>query len=162
MLDAVEPVVMPCHSAEAGDAIECPRCSTVFTPKRSNQRYCSRSCAKSATRNATRANRCAENRKRSWQHYERADRLKEMIYSTPPQERLGVMKHILEFIPHDAGLRNILTDPELHMRPPRVDNRLNIAKAANAYTQKFYGLSVKRYIKAVMAGKAPEGTPLRA
>jgi hypothetical protein len=85
-----------------------------------------------------------------------------MIYSTPPQVRLGVMKHILSFIPHDAGLRNILTDPELHMEPPRVDNRMNIAKAANAYTQKFFGLSIKRYIKAVRAGEEPEGIPLSA
>lgn len=162
MFDAVDPIVMPSHSADAGDAIECPRCGTVFTPIRSNQRYCSRPCAKSATRNATRGNRCAENRKRSWQHYERADRLKEMIYSTPPLERLEVMKHILEFIPHDAGLRNILTDPELLMKPPRVDNRTNIAKAANAYSQKFFGLSVKRYIKAVMAGEEPEGIPLQS
>lgn len=63
-------------------------------------------------------------------------------------------------IPHDAGLRNILTDPELHKRRPRADGRMNIAKAANAYTQKFFGLSIKRYIKAVKAGEKPDGIPL--
>ena len=71
-----------------------------------------------------------------------------------------MMKHIFEFIPHDAGLRNILTDPELHMQPPRRDNRMNIAKAANAYSQKFFGLSIRRYINAVRAGEEPEGIPL--
>jgi hypothetical protein len=84
-----------------------------------------------------------------------------MIYSTPPQERLGMMQHILSFIPCDAGLRNILTDLELHKEPPRADNRKNITKAANAYTQKFFGLSIRRYIKAVQAGTMPEGIAVR-
>ncbi|WP_342070563.1 hypothetical protein [Yoonia algicola] len=152
MLDVVEPIVM-----SENKTTECPACTSVFMPKRTNQRYCSRGCQS----HASRGNRNIENRQRSWQHYERADRLKEMLYSTPPQERLGMMKHILEFIPHDAGLRNILTDPELHMQPPKRDSRMNIAKAANAYTQKFFGLSIKRYIKAVRAGEVPEGIPLR-
>ena len=151
MFDAVGPIGMP----EDG-TIECPGCSTAFMPNRSNQSYCSRACQK----NASRGTRSAENRTRSWRHYERAHRLTEMIYCAPPQERLGVMKHILEFIPDDAGLRNILTDPELHMKPPRADSRMNIAKAANAYTQMFFGLSIRRYIKAVRAGQEPEGTPL--
>lgn len=93
-------------------------------------------------------------------HYERARRLTEMIYSAPPRDRLGVMKTILEFVPRDAGLRNILTDPELHMKPSRADSRMNIAKAANAYTQTFFGLSIKGYIEAVRAGQEPEGVPL--
>lgn len=156
MLDVIEPIVMSDDRTTA-----CPSCNTVFIPKRSNRKYCSRACQRSTTRNASRGDRSNENKHRSWQHYERADRLKEMVYATPPQERLGMMKHILECIPHDAGLRNILTDPELHMQPPRRDNRLNIAKAANAYTQKFFDLSIKRYIKAVRSGEEPEGVPLR-
>jgi hypothetical protein len=153
MFDAVEPLVMP-----AGNTVECPGCCTPFTPKRSNQKFCSRGCQ----RNAARGSRKAENKERSWKHYERAQRLAEMVYSTPPQERLGVMKHILSFIPQDAGLRNILTDPELHMEPPRADNRMNIAKAANAYTQRFYGLSIRKYMSAIRDGKQPEGIPLNS
>lgn len=152
MLDAVDTIGMP----EDG-TIDCPGCSTAFMPKRSNQKFCSRDCQHRASRNSSRGSRSAENRERSWRHYERVHRLTEMVYTTPPQERLGMMKHILEFIPHDAGLRNILTDPELHMQPPRTDGRMNIAKAANAYTQKFYGLSIKRYIKAIRSGQEPEG-----
>lgn len=155
MFDAVDPIVM-----HAADISQCPACGTSFTRKRSNQAYCSRPCQRKTSRNSARGDRSAENRKRSWKHYERAARLTEMIYSTPPQERLGMMQHILSFIPHDAGLRNILTDPELHMKPPKADNRKNITKAANAYTQKFFGLSIKRYINAVQAGTEPEGMPL--
>jgi|GEM_PF-4575345 len=160
MFDAVDPIVTPSRSFAKNRTSKCASCSTAFTPKRSNQRYCARECQQSTSRNASRGDRSKENTKRSWQHYERAHRLTEMIYTAPPQERLGMMKHILEFIPNDAGLRNILTDPDLHKKPPRADNRMNIAKAANAYTLKFFGLSIKRYIKAVRAGDEPEGISL--
>lgn len=155
MFDAVDTIGMP----EEG-ALDCPACSIVFKPKRSNQKFCSRDCQRRASRNSSRGDRSIENMERSWQHYERAYRLTEMVYSTAPQQRLGMMKHILEFIPHDAGLRNILTDPEMHMKPPRADGRMNVAKAANAYTQKFYDLSIQRYIEAIRSGQKPEGIPL--
>lgn len=155
MFDAVDPIVMP-----VADTSQCPACGTSFTRNRSNQAYCSRPCQRKTSRNSARGHRGAENKQRSRMHYERAARLTEMIYTTPPQDRLGVMRHILSFIPHDAGLRNILTDLELHKEPPRADNRKNITKAANAYTQKFFGLSIKRYINAVQAGKPPESIPL--
>lgn len=155
MFDAVDPIGMLIPSEDEARTIECPGCTTSFTPQRLNQSYCSRACQK----NASRGNRRVENRERSRRHYERAQRLAEMVYSASPQERLGVMKHILEFIPSDAGLRNILTDPEIHMQPPRADCRMNIAKAANAYTKKFYGLSIKRYMAAVRSGREPESIP---
>ncbi len=156
MFDAVDPIVMP-----QSDTTECPACGTSFEPKRSNQTYCSRPCQRKNSRNSARGDRSAEHKQRSRNHYERASRLKEMIYSTPPQERLGVMQHILSFIPNDAGLRNIMTDLELHKEPPSADNRKNIAKAANAYTQKFFGLSIRQYVKAVQSGTMPEGIPVR-
>ena len=155
MFDAVDPIVVP-----VADTSECPACGTSFKRKRSNQTYCSRPCQRKTSRNTARGDRTPENKQRSSKHYERAARLTEMIYSTPPQERLGMMQHILSFIPHDAGLRNILTDLELHKEPPRADNRKNIVKAANAYTKKFFELSIKRYINAVQAGTEPEGIPL--
>ncbi len=160
MLDSVDPIVMQSPSEELANTSECPACGTSFMRKRSNQTYCSRPCQRKTSRNSARGDRSAENKQRSRKHYDRAARLTEVIYSTPPQKRLGMMKHILSLIPHDAGLRNILTDLELHKEPPRADNRLNIAKAANAYTQKFFGLSVKRYISAAQAGAEPEGIPL--
>lgn len=160
MFDAVDTIVMPGPSDDEDCSIKCPGCSTAFIPKRSNQKFCSRECQHRSSKNASRGSRSAENRERSWRHYERAYRLTEMIYLSPPQERLGVMKHIFEFIPHDAGLRNILTDPELHTKPPRADGRMNIAKAANAYAQMFYGISIKRYIRAMRVGQEPEGIPL--
>ncbi len=112
--------------------------------------------------NASRGNRNAANRERTWKHYERATRIQQLIYLAPPNERLGVMKDILSAIPRDAGLRNILTDPKLLREEPRRDNRLNVAKAAHAYVRLFFGLSIKPYIKVVMAGREPVGIPLHA
>lgn len=157
MLDAVDPIVMP-----LSDTSVCPACGTSFMRKRSNQKYCSRPCQRKTSRNTARGDRKVENKQRSRTHYERAAELKEMIYSTPPLKRLGMMRHILSFVPNDAGLRNILTDPELHMEPPQADNRKNIAKAANAYTRKFFGLSIKPYIKKVCSGEELESVKIQA
>lgn len=152
MLDSVEPIVLP-----NDQVCSCPGCNHDFMPKRSNQRYCSRACQ----RNAARGNRTKENAVRSYRHYERAARLSEFIYSIAPRERLGRMKDLLELAVTDSGLRNILTDPELLNHPPRADNRMNIAKAANAYVRKFYGLSIQSFVRAIQCGRNPEGVPLR-
>ncbi|MFK7764017.1 MAG: recombination protein NinG [Roseobacter sp.] len=94
MFDAVVPIVMP-----VADNSDCPACGTSFTRKRSNQTYCSKPCQRKSSKNSARGDRSAENKQRSSKHYERAARLTEMIYTTPPQERLEMMKHILSFIP---------------------------------------------------------------
>lgn len=145
MIDFIEPKAMPNDNDQQNDKRSgsspaiCQACEVEFTPKRSDQLYCSRCCQ----RNASRGNRTIENRERTQNHYERAARLKQMVYSTPTNERLGVMKDILDAIPHDAGLRNILSDPDLLREPPRPDNRMNVAKAAHAYVRMFFGLSVR-------------------
>ncbi|SFR39186.1 hypothetical protein SAMN04488002_1149 [Litoreibacter janthinus] len=89
-------------------------------------------------------------------HFARATDLSRMIYSAAPFQRLGAMKDILGHVPHDSGLRRILTDPSLLKEPPRPDNRLNIAKAASAYTKKFFGVSIVTYIKQVKEGAVNE------
>lgn len=93
-------------------------------------------------------------------HYSRANDLAEMVYSVAPSERLGVMKHILEFTPHDAGLRRILSDPQLLRQVPRKSGRKNIAQAANAYVQKFFGISIKTYMAKIKAGEEIEGVEI--
>jgi hypothetical protein len=89
-------------------------------------------------------------------HYDRASVLAEMIYSAARNVRLVVMKDILDRVPHDAGLRRILTDPNLHKELQRVNGRLNIARAANAYTKRCYRVSISTYIKQVKAGTVNE------
>lgn len=80
-----------------------------------------------------------------------------MVYSVAISERLGVMKHILEHAPHDAGLRNILSDPKLLREEPRKSGRKNISQTASAYIRKFFGLSIQTYMQKVMDGEEIEG-----
>lgn len=131
----------------------CPKCSQDFSPKRSNQKYCSDACRK----NATRGSRKPENKNRTIHHYARASDLEHMVYSVPPSDRLGMMKHILEYVPHDAGLRNILSDPKLLREEPRKSGRKNISQAASAYTRKFFGLSIQTYMQKTTVGEKIEG-----
>lgn len=89
-------------------------------------------------------------------HHNRAHDLFHMVYGVAPNQRLGAMKGILDCIPHDAGLRRILSDPTFLKEPPRHNGRKNIANAASAYTQKFFGVSITTYIKQVKAGTVNE------
>jgi len=134
---------------------ECPACGKHFTPARTNQQYCSRLCQKKATRHAARGFRHLENFARDELEATRARDLREMLYSAPPYERLGIMKDILDATHHDGGLRNILTRPELLSDKPfsAGRGRMNIAKAADAYCKKFLQMSVRSYIRHVRNGE---------
>lgn len=156
MFDSVVPDVVP----DAQPNI-CPNCATEFQPKRSNQKYCRDACRKTASHNTARSDRTTEYAERSELHYERAGRLAEMVYFAAPGQRLGVMKHILSFVAIDAGLRNILADPKLLKEPPCKSGRKNIAQAANAYTQKFFGVSIKGYLTCIREGTLNENHPVR-
>jgi hypothetical protein len=80
-----------------------------------------------------------------------------MLYSAPPNERLGIMKDILDAAEHDGSLRNILTWPILLADRMGSAGRgqSNIAKAADAYTKKFFGVSITAYIRGVRKGLRP-------
>lgn len=151
MTDSVGPIVMP-ERKTGKAAMICPQCATEFQPKRTNQMFCARSCQRVSSRHASRSIRTMENKTVSDHHYDRASRLSEMVYTAAPSERLGVMKHILSVVDHDAGLRRILTDPKLHKAPPRGNNRKTISQAASAYTKKFFGVSIRTYLQQVREG----------
>lgn len=166
MLDVVEPLVLP-EATPNSHQMVCPKCETSFSPKRSNQKFCSRTCSKAATRNAARGDRSSGNKAMSAAHYERAKGLAEMVYSVPPQRRLGMMKHILDYVPIDAGLRRILSDPKLLKAHPINDGHLfyrgygkTITQAASAYTQKFFGVGIQTYLKQVREGTLNENHPV--
>lgn len=154
-VDAVEPNGMP-----NGALKFCPKCHTEFAPNRSNQTYCSATCQKATSRHSARGTRKAEDFRANEEHKDRAHALTNMIYSVQISERLGIMQHILSHVPSDAGLRRILTDPKLLREPPRGDSRMNIAKAANAYTKKFFGVSIKTFIVQCRAGTLNEAHPV--
>ena len=152
---AVEPIGMHNSALKV-----CPKCHTAFAAKRSNQTYCSKVCQKTASRNSARGTRKAEDRRANEEHHARAHDLFHMIYSVPVSQRLGVMQHILSHVCTDAGLRRVLTDPKLLREPPRGDGRMNVAKAANAYTKKFFGVSIKTFIEQRREGTLNEAHPV--
>lgn len=130
---------------------ECPGCGHHFVLGRSNQEYCSRGCQKKSTQNASRGFRHPENFTRDELEAARARDLRDMLYTVPPGERLGIMKDILYACYHDGGLRNILTRPEMLSDSPYSAGRgrTNIAKAADAYCKKFLQMSMRSYIRHV-------------
>lgn len=154
MFDFVDPIGM-----SDDIPINCPNCTISFDPKRRSQKYCSTACQK----NASRGSRAIENTYRNKMHYIRARDLAELLYTAPVDQRLGVMKGILEAArEHDAALRNILTDPVFlgasrddkylfHRRAP--GSYQTISQAANAYCRKFFGLSVRVYLREGFEGE---------
>ncbi|UWP99467.1 hypothetical protein [Aliiroseovarius crassostreae] len=154
----------PVLEGRAGETLRvCPKCQPQFQPKRRNQKYCTSGCQK----NASRSSRKAEYKVVNQKHYSRAIDLAEMVFSKPVEERLGAMKDILSLIPVDAGLRNILRDPKLLRANPSLSQGLfyrgqtkTISQAANAYTQKFFGVSIKTYIGQVLDGSLDENFPV--
>ncbi len=157
---------MPFDAMGQGVAICCPRCQVDFLPGRKNQKYCSQPCQKSASRNAARGTRTVDAspdlRRRSLVHYDTAMRLAEMVYTAPPNKRLGLMSDLIRRARGgDRKLRNILTDPTL-LRASPDDKSLffrrapasyrTIAQAADAYCRMFWGQGVR----AVVSGECPE------
>lgn len=148
MFDSVDPIGM-----SADTAIICPTCNCSFEPKRSNQIYCAEPCQK----NASRGSREVEAKVRNKLHYRRALDLAEAVYTAPIDQRLGIMKNILEAArDHDAVLRNILRYPPFLAASPDDKNLFHrrapgsyrtISQAADAYCRKFFGLSVADYLR---------------
>ncbi len=143
------------------DQHTCKGCEQTFTPARKNRLYCNRQYQKRSTSNSKRDIRDREDARRNYVHSRRIRDLFEMVYGAAPDQRLGVMKDILARIPHDAGLRNILSDPRLLKEKPRADGRKNTAQAASAYTKMFFGASITTYIKQVQTGTVNGEFPVK-
>ena len=149
----------------------CLKCGKDFNPRRKDQKYCAKTCAKAATRNNSRGNRTREYKAMNEQHRATVRQLEAALYGAPPRERLGVMKRILECATGDdtcfksADVKRVLTDPKLlracpseaHLFYRRAPGAYRtISQAANAYTQKFFGVSVKTYLKETREGNIRE------
>lgn len=134
----------------------CPSCQRPFRQRRGNQRFCSRPCQKNATRGSRKVADSFEEKRRSHVHYNRAMWLAHDLYSTRPDQRLGLVASLIEAArTHDAQLRSILTDPTLLNASPDDPGLFfrrcpytykTISQAANAYCRKFWGHGVSDVI----------------
>ncbi|WP_435669654.1 hypothetical protein [Maritalea sp.] len=145
----------------------CPTCEAEFTPRRSNQKYCSENCRKA---NYQRKDRLT-NPKNSWGSptkrydnrilFDRTMLMTEKLYSMKPSERLGYIKGLIdEARSGNSDLREILTNKYILGAGPE-QMRLfwrqcraypNIVKCANSYCRKFWNAGVIDVVK----GIAPE------
>ena len=89
---------------------KCPRCGTAVSG-RPNRVYCSSNCRKRHTEGKRNATFSMAKRRENAELYDRAKRLTERLYLTPPMERLGFMKDLIDIARagSDAQLRDILS-----------------------------------------------------
>lgn len=118
---------MHAETQTAAGGATCPRCTTPFTPARTNQRYCSTRCQKAATRNHARGSRSIHaSPEVARQMLDRFDRLQDLnatFYATRPDLRLPLLKGWLDAArAGDRRLAEVLTCPRFYRRDqPRAD-----------------------------------------
>lgn len=153
-------------------AVAClsPKCSQPFTPRRKDQRYCSKPCAKAATRNAARGKREVENARRDHEHYNRAEWLSYDVNRMPESLRQRFLHAlVVSVMSGNAKLRNILTDPRLlgagcaePIGKLSIDRRchsaLNIAKLVHRYCRQRWCKSLHQLWTA--GHKVTDGIPV--
>ena len=140
----------------------CPRCSVLVQGRR-NKIYCSSNCRKRHKEIKRNSLTSVSKRRENREFFEKAMRLAEEYYTTPPTERLGFLKNLIDLARsgEDMRLRDILSNYKL-LHPHPVDdkhlfhreNRANgtIAQEASKYCKRLW----KANVKDVVYGKAPE------
>ena len=140
----------------------CPRCGTLVSG-RPNKIYCSGNCRKRHRECKRNAALSMAKRRENAELYDRAKRLTEMLYLTPPMERLGFMKDLIDIARagQDAQLRDILSnqtliklswsDKQKYLHRNRSDY-CTISQAASNYCKRFW----KANVREVVYGRAPE------
>jgi hypothetical protein len=137
----------------------CLLCKSPFEATRKDKRFCSRKCQKKSSNNAARGpqdNKTSSvSRKRNEQHYNLSYSLAETYYTTPPQERLGFLKELVDVArftesPRDKHIKNVLTHKALTY-PNRQKKNLfyrgmpftycTISELVNRYCKRFLGAS---------------------
>jgi len=141
--------------------LSCPACQTDFVATRKDKRFCSRACQKKSSENSARGPRTnalsSDARQRNRQHYSLSHSLCETYYNTPPQQRLGYLKGLVDSArepanQQDKAIRNVFTHKALAY-PNRHEKSLfyrsqpytycTISELVNRYCKRFLGASSK-------------------
>jgi len=131
-------------SSLARAEIACPRCGTVFAPKRANQQYCRAACSKAATRNAKRGSQKIEDspeaRRRQEERTGRMSRLSHAFYETPSAYRSAFIVRLIEQGRAERELRGLLSKRERVSSWARDHGtgRLHIAHVLDHFCQEVY------------------------
>jgi hypothetical protein len=134
----------------------CPKCSDIFIVRRRDAQFCSRKCQRNSSRGPRTIQHSPTERRRNQDHYCRALQLAADLYSTPPNQRLGFIKDLIDAArSNDSQLRSIFTDPKL-LFPNRNEpwwfyrrcpsSYCTISQAADRYCRKYMGSGVREVV----------------
>ena len=131
----------------------CLHCGHTFQ-YRSNKKFCSDNCRKRNNEGTNNSTLSMTKRRDNAMFFDRAMRLAECLYTTPPQERLGFVKSLIDIARDgkDAQLRDILSNYRLLHPNPQTEthffyrgsrNYRTIAQVASSYCKRYWRASVK-------------------
>ncbi len=132
---------------------QCSNCRVVITG-RPNKIFCSTNCRKHYSEPQRNSFYSPTKRRENLEFFDRALRLAEVLYQTPPNQRLGFMKDLIDYarMGDDCELRNILCNPML-LRPNPYTQRFlfhrrpraycTISQAASNYCKRFWRANIQ-------------------
>lgn len=136
----------------ASEALFCCVCGTTIQSQRTTKKYCSANCRQKANRNQQYSASSTTKARTNAEFFDRAKRLAEVLYTLPPEKRLGFMQQLIgEARAGNTKLREVLTNQKL-LRPNPIEEKhlfhrsdpayCTIAQAAQYYCKRFWKANV--------------------
>ena len=136
----------------ASEALFCCVCGTTIQSQRTRKKYCSANCRQKANRNQQNSASSTTKARTNAEFFDRAKRLAEVLYTLPPEKRLGFMQQLIgEARAGNTKLREVLTNQKL-LRPNPIEEKhlfyrsdpayCTIAHAAQYYCKRFWKANV--------------------
>ena len=136
----------------ASEALFCCVCGTTIRSQRTTKKYCSANCRQKANRNQQNSASSTTKARTNAEFFDRAKRLAEVLYTLPPEKRLGFMQQLIgEARAGNTKLREVLTNQKL-LRPNPIEEKhlfhrsdpayCTIAQAAQYYCKRFWKANV--------------------
>jgi len=95
----------------APEALFCCVCGTTIQSQRTTKKYCSANCRQKANRNQQNSASSTTKARTNAEFFDRAKRLAEVLYTLPPEKRLGFMQQLIgEARAGNTKLREVLTN----------------------------------------------------
>ena len=136
----------------APEALFCCVCGTTIQSQRTTKKYCSANCRQKANRNQQNSASSITKARTNAEFFDRAKRLAEVLYTLPPEKRLGFMQQLIgEARAGNTKLREVLTNQKLLWPNPIEEKHLfhrsdpaycTIAQAAQYYCKRFWKANV--------------------
>ena len=138
--------------AGASKALFCCVCGATIQSQRSTKKYCGANCRQKANRNQQNSASSKTKARTNAELFDRAKRLAEELYASPPEKRLGFMQSLIaEARAGNTKLREVLTNQKLLRPNPIKEKHLfhrsdptfcTIAQAAQYYCKRYWKANV--------------------